>query len=106
MVSDKELLLQSIEQYACRTAKKLFGISSLPAQSLIRYGIRNVTDKYGTLIDFLVDKEGHINTELLIEAVKSEINCRGGITVMGIKFDSSDLEEILGIYNKLSNNNG
>lgn len=105
MVSDKELFIQSIEEYVCGVAKKLFGISSLPGQTLIKYGIRNLSDKYEFLIDVLIDKHGKLNQELLVDALKSEIRCRGGIRFMGIKFNESDVEEIMDIYNKLMSGN-
>ena len=56
MISYKELLTQSLEKYVTKTVDSLFGISSLPAQTLLRYGVRNVIDKYGTLLDILRPK--------------------------------------------------
>ena len=56
MVSDKELLVQAIEKYVTGTASSLFGISSMPAQALIRYAVRNAAEKYGKVLDLFVDK--------------------------------------------------
>lgn len=107
MVSNKEILCQALESYACNTVEKLFGLSSLPTQTLVKYGIRNMMDKYGDILDFFTDKEGNINVPLLMEAGMSELKARGGFTVWNIKFTDKDLSEILDIWKELSTaNNG
>ena len=105
MISDKELLTQSLEKYVTKTVDSLFGISSLPAQTLLRYGVRNLVDKYGAILDIFTTKDGTINVPLVIDAVKSEIRARGGISFWNIKFTDGDFEEILTIYNDLKEKN-
>lgn len=105
MVSDKELLVQSLESYALRTVSHLFGLESMATQTLIRYAIRVLEDKYGFLLDIFTDKSGSLNIPLLIDAAKSEIKARGGVNFWGIKFTERDIEEINDIYLNLSKNN-
>lgn len=104
-MSDKELLTQSLEKYVTKTVNSLFGISSLPAQTLLRYGVRNVIDKYGIVLDLFTTKDGTINVPLVIDAVKSEVKARGGLQFWNIKFTDCDFEEILTIYNDLKEKN-
>ena len=68
MVSDRELLIQSLEKYVTKTVGSLFGITSLPAQALMRYGVRNMADKYGFILDMFTTSEGSINVPLMIDA--------------------------------------
>jgi hypothetical protein len=105
MITDKELLTQSLEKYVTKTIDSLFGISSLPAQTLLRYGVRNMVDKYGAILDIFTTKDGIINVPLVIDALKSEVRARGGIQFWNIKFTDRDLEEILNIYNDLKDKN-
>ena len=105
MVSDRELLIQSLESYVTKTVGSLFGISSLPAQALMRYGVRNMADKYSFLLDMFTTSEGSINVPLMIDAVKSEIKARGGIKIWNIKITETDFEEILNTYCELKRNN-
>lgn len=105
MISDKELLTQSLEKYVTKTVESLFGFSSLPAQTLLRYGVRNIVDKYETLLDIFTTKDGTINVPLVIEALKSEVRARGGIQVWNIRITDRDFEEILLIYNDLKEKN-
>ena len=105
MISDKELLTQSLEKYVTKTVDSLFGISSIPAQTLLRYGVRNLMDKYGGILDIFTTKDGTINLPLVIDALKSEIRARGGFQIWNIRFTERDFEEILHIYNDLKENN-
>lgn len=105
MISDKELLTQSLEKYVTKTVDSLFGISSLPAQTLLRYGVRNIIDKYGAILDVFTTKDGIINVPLMIDAIKSEVKARGGLQFWNIKFTDRDFEEILTIYNELKDKN-
>jgi hypothetical protein len=100
-MTDKEILIQSVEKYAADTVGKLFGITSLPAQALIKYAVRNAADKYGQVIDLFQDKNGVINIDLLTNALKAEIKNRGGFTFMNVKFTEGDVEELSSIINKL-----
>lgn len=105
MISDKELLTQSLEKYITKTVDSLFGISSLPAQTLLRYGVRNVVDKYSAVLDIFTTKEGTINIPLVIDALRSEVKARGGLQFWNIKFTDRDVDEILAIYNDLKERN-
>jgi hypothetical protein len=105
MVSDRELLVQSLENYITKTVGSLFGITSLPAQALMRYGVRNMADKYSFILDMFTTSEGTMNVPLMIDAVKSEIKARGGLKIMNIKITESDFEEILNTYCELQKNN-
>lgn len=100
-MSDKEILVQSVEKFVTDTVGKLFGISSLPAQALMKYAVRNAADKYGQVIDLFQDKEGKINIDLMLSALRSEIKNRGGFTFMNIRFTDQDVEELSSIVNKL-----
>lgn len=100
-MTDKDILIQSIEKYTTDTVGRLFGITSLPAQTLIRYAVKNAANKYGAVIDLFVDKEGKIDTNLLMNALKSEIKSRGGFTFMNIKFNESDVDELSSIIARL-----
>ena len=105
MVSDKEIFIQSIESYVLKTVSALFGFESIATQTLLRYGVRVLSDKYGFLLDLFTDKTGNLNIPLLIDAAKSEIKARGGVKFWNIKFTEKDIEEIYSIYSKLSENN-
>lgn len=105
MVSDKELLIQSIEKYVTSTASSLFGISSMPAQALIRYAVRNAADKYGKVIDLFSDKDGKINTDLMFDAVYAELKARDGFNFMNVRFTEDDVQEIKSILTQLRVNN-
>lgn len=105
MVSDRELLVQALEAYVTKTVGSLFGITSLPAQALMRYGVRNMADKYGFLLEMFTSSDGTINVPLMVDAVKSEVKARGGLKIWNIKLTESDFEEMLVIYNELRSNN-
>ena len=105
MVSDKELLIQSLESYVVKTVASLFGLESLATQTFLRYGVRVMADKYGFLLDLFTDKNGSLNIPLLMDAAKSEIKARGGVKMWNIKFTDRDIEEIYDLYRKLEENN-
>lgn len=105
MVSDKEILIQSLESYTLKTVANLFGFESIATQTLIRYAIRLMADKYSFVLDIFTDTNGKINVPLLINAAKSEMKARGGVKFWGIKFTDKDIEEINDIYQNLSKNN-
>lgn len=100
-MTDKDILIQSIEKYATDTVGKLFGITSLPAQTLIKYAVRNAANKYKLAIDLFVDKDGKIDTNILLNALKSELKSRGGFTFMNVKFNESDVDELAAIITKM-----
>lgn len=106
MVSTRELLIQAVETYATNTVDKLFGISSLPAQALIKYGVRNTVDKYGAVLDLFTNKEGSLNVPMIFDALLGELKSRGGFSIMNIKFNEHDVQEISDIYKELLKNNG
>lgn len=105
MVSDRELLIQALESYITKTVGSLFGITSLPAQALMRYGVRNMADKYGFILEMFTNSEGSLNVPLMIDAIKSEIKTRGGLKIWNVKIAEGDFEEILNIYSELQRNN-
>lgn len=100
-MSDKELFIQSVEKYATDTVGRLFGITSLPAQALIKYAVRNAANRYSAVLDLFVDKEGKIRTDIVLNALKAEIKNRGGFTFMNVKFNESDVDELANIITKL-----
>jgi hypothetical protein len=106
MVSDRELLIQALETYVTKTVGSLFGFTSLPAQALMRYGVRTMADKYGFLLDMFTSSDGSIIVPLMIDAAKSEIKSRGGLKIWNVKITESDFEEILNTYCELQRNNG
>ncbi len=105
MVSDKEIFIQALESYVLETVSSLFGLESIATQTLLRYGVRVLADKYGFWLDLFTDKNGSLNIPLLIDAAKSEIKARGGVKICNIKFTEKDVEEIYNIYIKLSEKN-
>jgi hypothetical protein len=100
-MTDKEVLIQSVEKYATDTVGKLFGITSLPAQTLIKYAVKNAANKYNVVLDLFTDKDGKIDTNLILNALKSEIKSRGGFTFMNVKFNEGDVDELASIISKL-----
>lgn len=105
-MSDKEILIQAAEKFVTDTASKLLGISSLPAQALMKYAVRNAADKYGAVIDLFVDKDCKINTDLLIGALKAEIKARNGFKFMNIKFTCDDVDEFSNIISRMRASSG
>lgn len=101
MISDRELFTQALEDYATKTVGDLFGFKSIAAQTLTRYGVRNMVDKYSDLLGFLTDSSGKMNIDLIMDALKSEVKARGGIKIWNIKLTDSDFTEITSIYNRL-----
>lgn len=105
MVSDKELLIQSLETYVTKTVNKLFGISSLPAQTLLKYGVRNLTDRYGFILDVFTTKEGRIKcTNASWQLLKVKLKNRGGFKIWNIN-SLKGFEQIFDIYCELQKNN-
>ena len=78
MTINKDLLVAASEKYVTNTVGNLFGISSLPAQALMKYAVRNIANKYGMIFDIFSDKDGNIDSELLLNAVRAELKNRGG----------------------------
>lgn len=105
MVSDKELLIQVVEKYIKGIASNFFGLSTLPAQTVVTYVVRNWVDKHDGIIDLFVDKEGNINASLIAEAAKSELKARGGFTVGKVRFNDSDVDELLSAFNQAQQKN-
>lgn len=101
-MTDPEILCQAVEQYAVNTVKALFGFSSLPTQTLVRYAIRNVFQKYSGAIQVFTDGSGKIRTDLLFGAFKAELKDHGGFTMFGVHFSEADIEEISKIYQSLT----
>lgn len=54
MLSDKENISSRARKNMLQNiASRLFGLSSIPSQALIKYAVRNMYDKYGKVIDFV-----------------------------------------------------
>lgn len=105
MVSDKELLIQVVEKYIKGIASNFFGFSTLPAQTVVTYVVRNWVDKHNGMIDLFVDKDGNINAPLIADALKSELKARGGFTIGRVKFSDSDVDELLTAFNHAKQKN-
>lgn len=97
-MSDKEILIQSFEEYAKGIASSMFGLNSVPMQAVVSYVIKNAVDKYGPILDLFVDKDGNININMLGDAAKEEIKRKGGITVGRIKFTDKDVDELVNTF--------
>lgn len=105
MVSDKELLIQVVEKYIKSIASTFFGFSTLPAQTVVTYVVRNWVDKHDSIIELFVDKEKNINVPLIADALKSELRARGGFTIGKIKFNDSDIDELVEAYKQAKEKN-
>lgn len=109
-MSDKEILIQSVDSYVKGLASNLFHLNGIATGAVINYVLKNIEDKYGYLIDFFVDKQGNINVELLGNSIKEELKnqTKNGLVVniLGkpVKFDSSDVDEILNKFKELKKN--
>lgn len=98
MVSDKELLIQIVEKYIKNIASTFFGLSTLPTQTVVTYVVRNWVDKHSGIIDLFVDKNENINVPLIADALKSELKARGGFTIGRIRFNDSDIDELVSAF--------
>lgn len=87
------------------TASNFFGFSTLPAQTVVTYVVRNWVDKHNGMIDLFVDKDGNINAPLIADALKSELKARGGFTIGRVKFSDSDVDELLTAFNQAKQKN-
>lgn len=105
MVSDKELLIQVVEKYIKGIASNFFGFSTLPTQTIVTYIVRNWVDKHDNIIDLFVDKDKNINVSLIADALKSELKARGGFTIGRVKFNDSDVDELLTAFNQAKQKN-
>lgn len=109
-MSDKEILVQSIDSYAKKLASDLFHLNSVASQSLITYVIRNLEDKYGMWLDLFVDKSGNINIDLLGNAVIEEIKNRSKkglvVDIFGkpVVFNEADVNELVKIFKDFKSN--
>ena len=98
-MSDKEILVQSIDSYAKKLASDLFHLNSVASQSLITYVIRN-----------LEDKSGNINIDLLGNAVIEEIKNRSKkglvVDIFGkpVVFNEADVNELVKIFKDFKSN--
>lgn len=98
MVSDKELLIQIVEKYIKNIASTFFGLSTLPTQTVVTYVVRNWVDKHSGIIDLFVDKNENINVPLIADALKSELKARGGFTIGRVRFNDSDIDELVSAF--------
>lgn len=98
MVSDKELLIQIVEKYIRNIASTFFGLSTLPTQTVVTYVVRNWVDKHSGIIDLFVDKNENINVPLIADALKSELKARGGFTIGRVRFNDSDIDELVSAF--------
>lgn len=105
MVSDKELLIQVVEKYIKGIASNFFGFSTLPAQTVITYVVRNWVDKHDAMIDLFVDKDQNINVPLIADALKSELKARGGYSIGRVRFNESDVDELLTAFTQAKQKN-
>lgn len=105
MVSDKELLIQVVEKYIKSIASTFFGLSTLPAQTVVTYVVRNWVDKHERIIELFIDKEGNINLPLIADALKAELKARGGFVIGKVRFNESDIDELVSAYNQAKKNN-
>lgn len=107
-MSDKEILIQSINKYAQDLAEKLFNLNSIAVKSVITYVLQNMEDKYAIYLDLFADKEGNINMSLLGNAFKEELKNRKGfiVSIFGksIKFTEKDVDDLMTIYSKFKQN--
>lgn len=101
----EELSIQVVEKYIKGIASNFFGFSTLPAQTVVTYVVRNWVDKHNGMIDLFVDKDGNINAPLIADALKSELKARGGFTIGRVKFSDSDVDELLTAFNQAKQKN-
>lgn len=94
-----------VEKYIKGIASNFFGFSTLPAQTVVTYVVRNWVDKHNGMIDLFVDKDGNINAPLIADALKSELKARGGFTIGRVKFSDSDVDELLTAFNQAKQKN-
>lgn len=93
------------DKYIKGIASNFFGFSTLPAQTVVTYVVRNWVDKHNGMIDLFVDKDGNINAPLIADALKSELKARGGFTIGRVKFSDSDVDELLTAFNQAKQKN-
>lgn len=105
MASDKEILIQVVEKYIKSIASTFFGLSTLPSQTVVTYVVRNWVDKHDGMIELFVDKDGNINVPLIADALKSELKARGGFTIGRVKFNDSDIDELVSAFNQVKQKN-
>lgn len=101
-MSDKEILKLTASKYAKNLGKNLLHINSLAGQAAINYVIGNIYEKYSTIIDMFVDKNGNINIDILGNALKEEIKDRDGIkiNIFGnyLVFSENDVTEFINMF--------
>lgn len=102
MLTDKEILIKSVEKYASTIASKFFKISGIGSDMLIKIAVKNVVDKYGNVLELFIDKEGNIpSANDLFEAFKNIIEDRDGIAIGNIKFTKDDVSTLENIFNDI-----
>lgn len=102
MTISKDILVAAVERYVTNTASSLFGISSIPAQALMKYAVRNIADKYSMVFDLFSNKNGLIESDLLINALRAEVKTRGGVKFMNIRFTEADIDEFRNILTQIN----
>lgn len=109
-MSDKEILLQTCNQFVKNLISNLFGINTIGTDALITYAVNNMYDKYGIFIDPFIDKSDNINITLLSNAFKDVLKAKykNGLVLNlfghHIKFGENDISEIEQIFKKFKSN--
>ncbi|MEG1008388.1 MAG: hypothetical protein RSE41_03080 [Clostridia bacterium] len=102
MLTDKTILIKSIEKYANSIASKFLGFSGIGSEMIINIAVNNLVNKYGNVIDIFIDKDGNIpNVNDLFDAFRNVLDDKGGITIGNIKFTKDDISTIEKIFKDL-----
>lgn len=102
-MNDKELLVNSISQFAGATSKQLFGISlGAPASAVIKLGIDNMLKKepYKYLLDFFFDEDGNLPSKDDFFDALADIVKQNPIKIWKIKLNDGDIREIEKFFNQ------
>ncbi len=106
MITDKEVLIQAIENWANTAIKQLVSISPiLKAFSFLSPLVKMPIRKYSKYLDMFTDDNGRIDTDTIFSLFLEEIDKKGGIKVGSIIINRNDIEYIKDEYSKLKQQN-
>ena len=106
MITDKEVLIQAIENWANTAIKQLVSTSPiLKAFSFLSKLAKMPIRKYSKYLDMFTDDNGRIDTDTIFSLFLEEIDKKGGIKVGSIIINRNDIEYIKDEYSKLKQQN-
>ncbi|QOR58449.1 hypothetical protein [uncultured phage cr118_1] len=106
MLTDKELLIKALENWANPALKQMFSSSPiLKAFSFLSPLVKMPIRKYSKYLDMFTDENDNINTDEIFNLFLEEIEAKGGIQIGSIVINRKDILYLRDEYSKLKQQN-